>query len=193
MKKQLISFAMVIVLVIVFGIFIYPGIYKYDKLNQNSPIRINRFTGEMKILTVNGWKDVTNNVATTANPSSSTFFNKSTVEPAKETPVVLGDISKIKIIENTFDNTLFYKIDCTVKNEDVLGNNVYIKATLFDENKNPINILTSEPQYIKANESATFKLSTDDYNMTSKYKSYELEVIQGYHSERRAKILEQIK
>lgn len=57
-KNRIISFILAIVLIIVFGIFIYPGIYKYDKLNQNLPVKINRLTGDTKVLTANGWTDM---------------------------------------------------------------------------------------------------------------------------------------
>lgn len=58
LKNRIISFTMAIILIIVFGIFIYPGIYKYDKLNQNLPVKINRLTGNTKILTATGWADI---------------------------------------------------------------------------------------------------------------------------------------
>ncbi len=58
LKNRIISFTMAIILIIIFGIFIYPGIYKYDKLNQNLPVKINRLTGNTKILTATGWADI---------------------------------------------------------------------------------------------------------------------------------------
>lgn len=42
--------------VILFGLFIYPTLYKYDKLDQSKPVMINRLTGEVKVLTEQGWK-----------------------------------------------------------------------------------------------------------------------------------------
>ncbi len=39
-----------------FGIFIYPTLYKYDKLDQKYPVQINRITGETKVLTGQGWQ-----------------------------------------------------------------------------------------------------------------------------------------
>ncbi|MNO45394.1 hypothetical protein D3C76_356600 [compost metagenome] len=47
-----------ILLVICFGLFIYPGIYKYDKLNQKYPVKINRFTGKTHVLYHDGWADM---------------------------------------------------------------------------------------------------------------------------------------
>lgn len=52
------TYLLVFLSIIAFGIFIYPGIYKYDKLNQKYPVQINRLTGETKVLTHNGWQDV---------------------------------------------------------------------------------------------------------------------------------------
>lgn len=42
--------------VVLFGLFLYPTLYKYDKLDQSKPVMINRLTGEVKILTEQGWK-----------------------------------------------------------------------------------------------------------------------------------------
>lgn len=41
--------------IVAFGIFVYPTLYKYDKLDQKYPVMINRITGETKVLTGNGW------------------------------------------------------------------------------------------------------------------------------------------
>ncbi len=58
LKNRVISFLMAVILIIVFGIFIYPGIYKYDKLRQNMPVKINRLTGDTKVLTITGWANM---------------------------------------------------------------------------------------------------------------------------------------
>ncbi len=57
-KLIVIIFVGIIACIIVFGTFVYPGIYKYEKLEQNYPVKINRFTGHTKILTSNGWYEV---------------------------------------------------------------------------------------------------------------------------------------
>lgn len=109
MKSKIISFVMAILFIIVFGIFIYPGIYKYDKLNQNIPVKINRFTGSTQILTVNGWKSVTvpivDNVSEptdkgTSSESSSGYYTSKDFDNASnsDSNIMLGDISKIKIL-----------------------------------------------------------------------------------------------
>lgn len=56
MKKYII-YLLVPVSVVLFGLFVYPTLYKYDKLDQNKPVMINRLTGETKILTSEGWVD----------------------------------------------------------------------------------------------------------------------------------------
>ena len=43
--------------IIAFGIFVYPTMYKYDKLDQSMPVMINRITGDTKILTEDGWEN----------------------------------------------------------------------------------------------------------------------------------------
>ncbi|CAH1055094.1 hypothetical protein [Paenibacillus pseudetheri] len=61
MKKELtrdvIRYSFIPISIIVFGLVIYPGLYKYDKLDQSLPVKINRITGNTKILTLNGWQD----------------------------------------------------------------------------------------------------------------------------------------
>lgn len=57
MLNRLIKFSFLIVAIISFGIFIYPTLYKYDKLDQKYPVMINRITGEAKILTSQGWQN----------------------------------------------------------------------------------------------------------------------------------------
>lgn len=54
MKKYILYF-LVPTSVVLFGLFVYPTLYKYDKLDQNKPVMINRITGEAKILTSQGW------------------------------------------------------------------------------------------------------------------------------------------
>lgn len=41
--------------VILFGLFVYPTLYQYDKLDQRLPVKINRITGAAEILTAEGW------------------------------------------------------------------------------------------------------------------------------------------
>ncbi|MGF9644011.1 hypothetical protein AAIH69_13470 [Paenibacillus sp. MABNS29] len=48
--------SLVLASIVLFGLFIYPTMYKYDKLDQKYPVMINRLTGEAKILTQDGWQ-----------------------------------------------------------------------------------------------------------------------------------------
>ncbi|WP_438351566.1 hypothetical protein ACP8HI_13545 [Paenibacillus sp. FA6] len=52
------TYLLVILCIAAFGLFIYPGIYKYDKLNQKFPVKINRLTGETQVLYNDGWSDM---------------------------------------------------------------------------------------------------------------------------------------
>ena len=54
-KNKIVSFFMILIIIIIFGIFIYPGIYKYDKLDQKYPVKINRFTSETMVLKKDYW------------------------------------------------------------------------------------------------------------------------------------------
>ena len=56
-SKIIIRYSFVLIGVIIFGLVIYPGLYKYEKLDQRFPVKINRITGDAKILTINGWQD----------------------------------------------------------------------------------------------------------------------------------------
>ncbi|TKH43056.1 hypothetical protein C1I60_16180 [Paenibacillus terrae] len=49
-------YPLVLASIVLFGLFIYPTMYKYDKLDQKYPVMINRLTGETKILTQDGWQ-----------------------------------------------------------------------------------------------------------------------------------------
>jgi hypothetical protein len=49
------SYVVIPVSIILFGLLIYPTLYKYDKLEQQYPVKINRITGEAHILKGNGW------------------------------------------------------------------------------------------------------------------------------------------
>lgn len=55
-----IKYLVVLIGICAFGIFIYPGIYKYDKLDQKYPVMINRITGETKVLYGDAWSTVGN-------------------------------------------------------------------------------------------------------------------------------------
>lgn len=44
--------------IVAFGLFVYPGLYKYDKLNQKFPVKINRITGQTQVLYPNGWSNM---------------------------------------------------------------------------------------------------------------------------------------
>lgn len=61
-KNNIVSiFAGLIICIVVFGIFVYPGVYKYESLergDEKTPIKINRFTGEAEAYTLSGWRDL---------------------------------------------------------------------------------------------------------------------------------------
>lgn len=54
-RKKPIYIITIILVIILIGIFIYPTLYKYDKLEQKYPVKINRLTGEADVLTTKGW------------------------------------------------------------------------------------------------------------------------------------------
>jgi hypothetical protein len=53
-----IKYIFVLICICAFGIFVYPGLYRYDKLVQKYPVMINRITGETKVLYGDTWSTV---------------------------------------------------------------------------------------------------------------------------------------
>lgn len=58
--KNSIRYFFIILGISAFGLFVYPGLYKYDKLDQKYPVMINRVTGETKVLYGDVWETVGN-------------------------------------------------------------------------------------------------------------------------------------
>ncbi|MNB71670.1 hypothetical protein D3C75_182430 [compost metagenome] len=58
MEKELRRAVLALLIIALFGLLIYPGLYKYDKLEGKYPVRMNRITGETKILREGGWVKV---------------------------------------------------------------------------------------------------------------------------------------
>lgn len=55
MKKEIIKYCfLTVILALVLGL-VYPTIYRYDKYDQKIPVRINRVTGVTEFLRDNGW------------------------------------------------------------------------------------------------------------------------------------------
>lgn len=47
--------------IIAIGLFVFPGIYKYDSIErggEKTPVKINRFTGKAEAYTLSGWRDL---------------------------------------------------------------------------------------------------------------------------------------
>lgn len=57
---KIITCILSVIIIASFSLFIYPGMYKYDKLHQEYPVKINRLTGSTQILTEKGWQDADN-------------------------------------------------------------------------------------------------------------------------------------
>lgn len=55
MKKELIRYFFILLLLVFVSLFIYPTLYKYDKLDQKYPVKINRITGKTNVLGLKGW------------------------------------------------------------------------------------------------------------------------------------------
>lgn len=55
MKKELIRYSALIVILLIIAIFVYPTLYQYDKFDQKIPVRINRLTGKTELLYPTGW------------------------------------------------------------------------------------------------------------------------------------------
>lgn len=59
-KDKIIKYVLTAICIILFGIFIYPGLYQYDKLDQKYPVKINRLTGQAKAMIGTNWKVIDN-------------------------------------------------------------------------------------------------------------------------------------
>lgn len=58
MKKQLVGFALILVLLILISVFIYPTLHIYMNTINDLPVKINRITGDAWILYPDGWTKV---------------------------------------------------------------------------------------------------------------------------------------
>jgi hypothetical protein len=55
-NKEYKRYGIIALVIIIFGTFIYPTLYRYDKLSQRYPVKINRITGHTEILDGMTWK-----------------------------------------------------------------------------------------------------------------------------------------
>ncbi|MBD7971096.1 hypothetical protein [Paenibacillus gallinarum] len=95
--------------IVAFGIFVYPTMYKYDKLEQKYPVMINRITGETKTLTDTGW--------TNAND-----YNIATEEMEEFKEQIMKEISlQRENIKNETIKTLYDEIDAIREKQDVIN------------------------------------------------------------------------
>lgn len=95
-KKFVILYATGIILLLLVGYFVYPTLYRYDKLGQQ-PVRINRITGVAERLGLNGWTTLASSKQVSGKPASA------------------DDLSKVKA-------NLEYKYDSFVKTRNLKGN-----------------------------------------------------------------------
>lgn len=63
MKNKVVLSILALLCIVSFGLFIYPGLYKYDKLQQQYPVKINRLTGSTQVLFPNGWRSMDNSAS----------------------------------------------------------------------------------------------------------------------------------
>lgn len=56
--RKIIQFVAICIFVALFGVFIYPGVYKFDKFDQKNPVKINRITGHTQVLIGDSWLTV---------------------------------------------------------------------------------------------------------------------------------------
>lgn len=61
MRTKNLLFVIISLGVLLFGFAVYPTIYRYDKMDQKWPVRINRITGTAEMLSTRGWEKLSNN------------------------------------------------------------------------------------------------------------------------------------
>lgn len=96
MKKIVIRYLAITIIVVLFGVFIYPTMYKYDKMDQKWPVRINRITGKTEVLNQAGWQALSSNTETTdsidkGNTPENTLQDKKL--PATDLSQITGNLS----------------------------------------------------------------------------------------------------
>jgi hypothetical protein len=57
MRKDIFRFTLAIVLLVVFALLIYPTPFYYTSYD-NTPMKINRVTGKIEVVTSGGWAEV---------------------------------------------------------------------------------------------------------------------------------------
>jgi hypothetical protein len=70
MQKEFVKYGFLTIITILIFVFVYPTLYRYDKLDQKLPVRINRITGSAEILYTNGWTTATSTPIPTDKPIS---------------------------------------------------------------------------------------------------------------------------
>lgn len=83
MTKEMMRFVFAIIILISIMIFGYPTLYKYDKLDQKYPVKINRITGKTQILSGYGWTTVDGNVTSASIQEKQLSPTPSSPEPTK--------------------------------------------------------------------------------------------------------------
>lgn len=126
------------VVVLLLGIFVWPTMYRYDKLNMKYPVRINRLTGATQVLYPDGWQPMGNASNSSQTTSNTTTVNKQTdMLNVGTTSVPFGDIT-INDIQVSGD-----QITCQlVNNSSHLVTVGEFQAELYDSNGN---VLPDQP------------------------------------------------
>jgi hypothetical protein len=102
MRRDIIRYGFISMIIIVILIFGYPTLYKYDKLDQKWPVKINRITGKTQILYGLSWTTVEDNEQSAPSPEK-----KLGVVPSSPTPIA----------EETFNGETFDQFYERVINE----------------------------------------------------------------------------
>lgn len=139
LKKDYIVLGLIAIVIVFIGIFIYPTVYKYDKLDQKFPVKINRITGKTHILLGYEWREATTD----------------------DTPKV-DEVELIK--QEIFDKLeqdrieIKQEIELEIKSELNVEN---IKTQVIEELKNEIAAVKSELEQYKK-----FETNPDNYFTT---------------------------
>lgn len=119
-KNTLIIFA-ILTGFFLFGLFVYPTTYIYDKLEQKYPVKINRFTGNASILTQEGWIYV-ENVSEISSDSLRKELNKGIQENKEELKTLINidrEELKVEIVKELTEKLQIEINDTKVKTEEI--------------------------------------------------------------------------
>ena len=195
--RSLIRYGIIVVIIVLFGLFAYPTLYKYDKLDQKYPVRINRITGKTEVLTLRGWIEMKNYSITQNNqqePTQASSVTKTNMENAASkierhtlksdlfdintNEIEIGEITKISKIH--FNEYYVTGEVTNISNEKIEVMSIGLEV--FDKNEN---IIANQPDHkslitiLNPGESKIFQINLKQNSKTIGKFRIEVKILTG--------------